>query len=65
VLPDGSKQVDAQRAYVAQSRHRGSVEIIVNADAERSEIAARRDLGERGPISDVAVLENVARNAQC
>lgn len=62
VLPGGSAEVQSFKAYVAQSCARETTFLVVADGAERSEILARRALGNVDPISEDNVWANIARN---
>gem|GEM_PF-1173776 len=61
-LPEGSRQVSAFGAYTSGSRHREMSFIVTSDGAERQDIAGRRPLGDRRPIRESDVIENITRN---
>lgn len=61
-LPAGSHLVSAFGAYTSGSRHRDVNFIVTSDGAERSEVAARRPLGDRREIVFEDVLANIVRN---
>lgn len=61
-LPDGSRATHGLKGYVAESRHRDHVWLVVSEAAERKEVAARIPIGEYRPIRNDDVWKNVAAN---
>ncbi len=61
-IPSGSKLVSAFGAYTSGSRHREKSFIVTSEGAERSEIVARRPLGDRREIMRSDILANIVRN---
>ena len=61
-MPAGSKIVSAFGAYTSGSRHRDRNFIVISDGAERTEVAARRPLGDRREILAEDVLANIVRN---
>jgi hypothetical protein len=61
-LPEGSRQVSAFGAYTSGSRHREMSFIVTSDGAERQDIANRRPLGDKRPVRETDVIENITRN---
>ena len=61
-VPAGTRLVSAFGAYTSGSRHREQSFIVTSEGAERTEIVARRPLGDRREITRGDVLNNIARN---
>jgi ATP-dependent exoDNAse (exonuclease V) alpha subunit len=61
-IPGGSRSVSAFGAYTSGSRHRDRNWLVVSDGAERTEVAARRPLGDRREILVEDVLANIIRN---
>ncbi len=61
-LPAGSRGVTAFGAYTSGSRHREQSFVVTSEGAERGEVAGRRPLGDRRPIRESDVVDNIARN---
>lgn len=61
-MPGGSKAVNANKGYVAESRHRRTTWLVTSDGAERQEVTRRRPLGDQRPVGEKDVWDNVARN---
>ncbi len=61
-MPAGTRLVSAFGAYTSGSRHREQSFIVISDGAERTEVAARRPLGDRREIVVEDVIANVVRN---
>lgn len=61
-MPGGSAAVNANKGYVAESRHRRTTWLVASDGAERQEVARRRPLGDQRPVREQDVWDNVARN---
>lgn len=61
-VPGGSPQVNGFGAYTSGSRHREQSFIVLSDGAERQEVAGRRPLGDKRPVRESDVIDNVARN---
>jgi hypothetical protein len=61
-MVDGTRGVDARKAYPAESRNRDTTWMVINEATERRQIASRIPIGEFRPISQDAIWANVASN---
>jgi hypothetical protein len=61
-IPAGSRLVSAFGAYTSGSRHWEQSFVVTSEGAERTEIVARRPLGDRREILRGDILNNITRN---
>jgi hypothetical protein len=61
-MVDGTRSIDARKAYPAESRNRDTTWMVINEAAERRQLAARIPIGEFRPIHANDVWANVAAN---
>ena len=62
LLPEGSRQTNGNKNYVAQSRHRGEVHMVVSETHDRKDIVRRQMLGAYQAPSHEDVVRNIANN---